>query len=186
MLAGCSLLAARRWREAHSRGRLCHRFPCGQRAMIYAAYSIPFQHAFEQVALFGLDEAEVQPAEDVVGDRLGEADLAVAAPAARLEAGVRELLAEHSQWHAVLQRQGDGSGKGVHESGDRGAFLGHFDEDLARLPVGIETYSDVALVSGDGELMRERGALFRQAVAHCLRRRILVLNFWNQLLAAGY
>src|SRR5437868_15438137 len=104
MLAGCPLLAARRWREAHSRGRLCHRFPCGQRAMICAAYSIPFEHTFEQVTLFGLDEAEMQPAEDVVGDRFGEADLAVAAPAARLEAGVRELLAEHFQRHAMSQR----------------------------------------------------------------------------------
>src|SRR5437660_11321875 len=102
MLTG-SLLAARCRRKAHSRGRLWHRFTRGQRARIYCAYSIALQYAFEQVSLFRLDEAEVEPAEDVVGDRFGKANLAVAAPAARFEAGVGELLAEHFQRHAVLQ-----------------------------------------------------------------------------------
>src|SRR5689334_6481005 len=102
MLTCCSLLAARCRRKAHSRGRLCHRFTWGQPGMIYRAYTVPFKHAFEQVALFGLDEAEMQPAEDVIGDRFGEADLAVAAPAAWLEARVRKLFAEHFERDAVL------------------------------------------------------------------------------------
>ena len=51
----------------------------------------------------------------------------------------------------------------VHQAADGGTFLGHGDEDLARLAVGIEADGDVALVSADVELVRDRRALVRQA-----------------------
>ncbi len=81
-------------------------------------------------------EADLDPAEDVVHDRLGVADLLVAGPARGLEAGVGELLAEDAQRHAVLESKGDGCGEGVHEAGDGGAFLGHADEDFTGWPLG--------------------------------------------------
>ena len=54
---------------------------------------------------------------------------------------------------AVLEGERDGGGEGVHEAGDGGAFLGHADEDLAGLAVGVEADGDVALVSGEAELV---------------------------------
>ncbi len=51
------------------------------------------------------------PAEDVIHDGLGEADLGVIGPAAGLEAHVAELVAEHLERHAVLQGQGDRGGE---------------------------------------------------------------------------
>src|SRR5579871_237749 len=59
----------------------------------------------EQHLLLARQEAQLQPAEDVIHDRLGVADIRVAAPAAGLEASMRELLAERLQRYAVLQRQ---------------------------------------------------------------------------------
>ena len=91
-------------------------------------------------------------------------------PAAGLEAGVRELVAQQLQRHAVLQRDGDGAGKAVHQAADGGAFLGHGDEDLARLSVGIDAHGDVAFVSGDVELVGDGEALVGQAVADGARR----------------
>src|SRR6185437_3313895 len=85
----------------------------------------------------------------------------------------------------VLQRQRDAGRKGVHQAGNRGAFLGHLDKDLARLSVGIEADGDVAFVSGDRELVRQRRALFGQTMAHGSWRRVLILDFGNRLLAAG-
>ena len=72
--------------------------------------------------------------------------LGILAPAAGLEAGVRELFAEQLERHAVLQGDGDGQGEAVHQAADGGAFLGHGDEDFAGLAVGIEADGDVALV----------------------------------------
>ena len=97
------------------------------------------------------------------------------APSAGLEAGVGEFFAEQFQRHAVLQRDGDGAGEAVHEAGDGGAFLGHGDEEFSGLAVGIEADDDVALVSADVELVRDRHALFRQAVTDGTRRRVEVL-----------
>jgi hypothetical protein len=50
------------------------------------------------------EEAQMQPAEDVVHDRLGETDIRIVSPAAGLEAGVSKLLAHQFQRDTVLQR----------------------------------------------------------------------------------
>ncbi len=118
----------------------------------------------EEGELLAGEEADLHPAEEVVHDGLGVADLLVAGPAGGLEAGVGELLAEHPEGNAVLEGERDGGGEGVHESGDGGAFFGHADEDLAGLAVGVEADGDVALVSGERELVGDAGALGGQAV----------------------
>ena len=110
------------------------------------------------------EEADLDPAEDVIHDGLGEADFGVAGPAGGLEAGVGELLAEDAERDAVLESEGYSGGEGVHESGDGGAFFCHADEDFAGLAVGVEAYGDVALVSGEAELVGDGGALGRETV----------------------
>src|SRR5215472_17462135 len=110
---------------------------------------------FEERLLLSGEEAKLQPAEDVIHDRLGVADVGIAAPAAGLEAGMRELLAEQFERHAMLQTDGDGAGEAVHEATDGGAFLGHGDEDLARHTVFVEAHGEIALVSSDAELVRD-------------------------------
>ena len=135
----------------------------------------PWPQVLEQHLLLAGQEAQLEPAEDVVHDRLGEADVGGFAPAAGLEAGVGEFFAQQFQRHAVLQRDGDGAGEAVHEAGDGGAFFRHGDEDFAGLAVGIEADGDVAFVSADVELVRDRHALVVQAVAHGARRRVQVL-----------
>ena len=128
----------------------------------------------EEGELVSGEEAELEPAEDVVHDALGVADLFVAGPAGGLEAGVGEFLAEDAERDAVLEGEGDGGGEGVHEAGDGGAFLGHADEDFAGLAGGVEADGDVALVAGEGELVGEGGALLGQAVADGLGRALLI------------
>ena len=120
--------------------------------------------AGEEVELVSGEEADLDPAEDVIHDRLGVADLLVAGPAGGLEAGVGELLAEDAERDAVLEGERDGGGEGVHEAGDGGAFLGHADEDFAGLAVGVEADGDVALVSGEAELVGDGGALGGETV----------------------
>ena len=112
------------------------------------------------------EEADLDPAEDVIHDGLGVSDLGVAGPSGGLEAGVGELLAEDAEGDAVLEGERDSGGEGVHESGDSGAFLGHADENFTRLSVGVEAYGDVALVSGDAELVGDGGALRGEAMAY--------------------
>src|SRR6202044_41640 len=107
--------------------------------------------AAEEVELVAGEEADLDPAEDVIHDRLGVADLLVAGPAGGLEAGVGELLAEDAQRHAMLKRERDRRRKGVHQARDSGAFLRHADEDLTGLAVGVEPDRDVALMSGEAE-----------------------------------
>ena len=92
---------------------------------------------------------------------------------------MRELFAENLERHAVLQRERDGGGEGVHQAGDRGAFFGHADEDLAGLAVGIEADGDVALVAGDGEFVSDGRALFVQAMTNGARRSVQILHFWS-------
>ncbi len=127
----------------------------------------------EEGELLAGEEAQLEPAEDVIHDGLGVADVLVAGPAGGLKARVRELLAQDFERHSVLQRERDGGGEGVHEAGDGGAFLGHLDEDFARLPVGVKADGDVALVSGDAEFVGKRRTLFRQAMTdgsgRCIR-----------------
>ena len=103
----------------------------------------------EEGELVAGEEAELHPAEEVVHEALGVADLFVAGPAGGLEAGVGELFAEDLEGDAVLEAEGGGGGEGVHEAGDGGAFLGHADEDFAGLAVGVEADGDVAFVAAD-------------------------------------
>ena len=119
----------------------------------------------EEVELVSGEEAELHPAEEVIHDGFGVADLLVAGPAGGLEAGVGELLGEDLEGDAVLEGEGDGGGEGVHQAGDGGAFLGHADEDFAGAAVGVEADGDVALVAGDAELVGDGGALGGEAVA---------------------
>ena len=76
-----------------------------------------------------------------------------------------ELFAEDLEGDAVLEGERDGRREGIHEAGDGGAFLGHADEDFARLPVGVEAYSDVALMAAEAELVGDAGALGGEAMA---------------------
>ena len=54
--------------------------------------------------------------------------------------------------------------EGVHQAADRGAFLGHRDEQLAGAAVGEEADGDVALVAVDVELVGDDSAACRAAV----------------------
>ena len=90
----------------------------------------------------------------------------VAGPAGRLEARMRELLAENAKRDAVLKRERDGRGERVHQAGDSGTLLGHADKDFARLPVRVEADGDVALMSGERELVCDRRALGGQAMTN--------------------
>src|SRR3989442_12058046 len=53
----------------------------------------PRSQVLKQQLLLAGEEAQLQPAEDVVHDRLGEADLGVVWPAPPLETGVRGIFA---------------------------------------------------------------------------------------------
>jgi hypothetical protein len=125
-------------------------------------------------ALLAGEEAELDPAEDVIHDGFGVADVLVAGPAGGLEAGVRELLAQDFERDAVLEGERGGGGEAVHEAGDGGAFFGHADEDFAGLAVGVEADGDVAFVAGDGEFVGERGALVGKTMANGARRTLLM------------
>src|SRR4029077_16642580 len=107
----------------------------------------PESQIFDQHLLLAGEEAELERAEDGVHDRLGEADVGIAGPAAGLEAGVRELFAEQLQRHAMLQRDGRGQRKAIHQAADRRSFFSHGDEKFAGLTVRIEADGDVTLVA---------------------------------------
>ena len=49
---------------------------------------------FEQELLLAAQKAHLEPAEDVIHDRLGEANVGIGGPSAGLEAGMREFLTE--------------------------------------------------------------------------------------------
>src|SRR5580658_4511923 len=69
----------------------------------------------EQKLLLPGQETQLQPAEDVVHDRLGKADVGIAGPAARLKPRVRELFAQQLQRHPMLQRNGRSQRKAIHQ-----------------------------------------------------------------------
>src|SRR5208282_5866049 len=79
----------------------------------------------EQELLLSAEEAHLEPAENVVHDRLGKSDIGIARPSAGLKASVRKFFAEQLQRHAMLQRDGRGQGKAVHEPRNGRAFLRH-------------------------------------------------------------
>ncbi len=107
----------------------------------------------------------MEPAEDVVHDRFGVSDFGSLAPAAGFKARVRELLAQHLERHAMLQRQRDRAGKAVHQARDRGPFFGHGHEDFARTSVRIKSDGDVALMASHFEFVGDRRPLFLAADA---------------------
>ncbi len=76
-----------------------------------------------------------------------------------------ELVDQVAQRHAVLKGDADGGREGVHQTGDGGAFLGHLEEDFAGLAVVVQADGDVAFVAGDVELVGDRLAFGREAVA---------------------
>src|SRR5258707_12996492 len=82
----------------------------------------PGTQVIEEQLLLPAEEAELEPAEDIVHDRLGEADVGIARPPAGLEASVRKLLAEKFERHPMLQRDRNRQRKTVHEPGDRRPF----------------------------------------------------------------
>ena len=126
----------------------------------------PQPQILKQHLLLAGQEAQLDPAEDVVHDALGVADVRIAGPSARLKACVGEFFAEQLQRNAVLQRDGDGQREAVHQAAHRGSFFCHGDEELARLAIGIEADGDVSLVVSDFEFVGDGGAFFLQLVAH--------------------
>jgi hypothetical protein len=78
---------------------------------------------------------------------------------------VREFPHERIQRHAVLPGQTRQRANAVHEAANGGTFLGHGDEQFAGLAVVKQTDREIAFVTGDIELMRDRGARVRQAAA---------------------
>ena len=64
-------------------------------------------------------ERDAQPAEDVVDNALGDADVGVLGVPHRLEAGVRELVHIHFQRHAVLQAHRHRRAEAIHQAADR-------------------------------------------------------------------
>src|SRR5579863_1610640 len=147
-----------------------YRFCCRRRAW-------PQAQVLEEHLLLAGGEAQIEPAEDVVHDRLGEADVGIAAPAAGLEAGVGKLLAQQFQRHAVLQSNGDGAGEAVHEAADRRSLFGHSDEDFAHAVVGIKSDGDVALMSAYVEFVSDRSSFSLQFVAYGAWRSVEIFFF---------
>src|SRR5439155_611634 len=121
--------------------------------------------------LVGCEELLAHPAEDVVDDRLRDADIRVVRLPARLEPHVRELRHVHLERHAVLEAERDRDHEGVHEAGERRAFLGDVDKDVAGRPVLVEADVDVALVVADAELAADLLAVVRQPLPLAQRHR---------------
>ena len=53
--------------------------------------------------LFPREEPQLHPAEKIIHDGLCVADLRVSGPAGRLKTCMRQLVAEHFQWHSMLK-----------------------------------------------------------------------------------
>ena len=85
--------------------------------------------------LVAVDELATEPAEHVIGNRGGIADIRVPGETAWLEALVGELLHQGGKRHAILQGNGSERADGVHETANRAAFLGHRDKELTGLAV---------------------------------------------------
>src|SRR5436190_12525093 len=106
----------------------------------------PRTQVVEQQLLLSAEEAELEPAEDVVHDRLGKADISIARPPTGLEPSMSKLLTEKFERHAMLQRDRDRQRKTVHQPRDSRTFLSHLDKNFPRLPIRIEPDDDVSLV----------------------------------------
>src|ERR1700737_4553446 len=97
-----------------------------------------------------------------------------------LEARVDEFIHQRLERHSVLQADGNGKREAVHEAGKCGTFLGHLDEDFARLAGLIHADSDVALVAADGKLVSDRGALARQLTAMRADEELALFGYWRR------
>src|ERR1035437_5022019 len=114
------------------------------------------------------NELQSQPAENVIGDGRGVADLRVFGETARLKTLVRELAGERIQRHAVLKRHAGERADAVHQSADGRTFLRHCDEKFAGLAVLEQTDGEITFVAGDVEFVRERLARVGQTTAQRL------------------
>src|SRR5688572_21426459 len=76
-----------------------------------------------------------------------------------------ELVDEHLQRHAVLERVRNRLRESIGESGNRRPFLCHRQEDFARLAILEEPYCDVALVTRDVEFVCNRRTLVGKLAA---------------------
>ena len=82
------------------------------------------------------EETQVQPAENVIHEALGIADLFVARPARWFKPGVCEFLAQHSERNAVLQSQRDRRCESIHQAGDGQPSLAILMKISPGCPVG--------------------------------------------------
>ena len=67
----------------------------------------------------------------------------------------------------MLQRERNHRCERIHKPGNGRAFFRHPDEDLARRPVFVDPYCEVALLTRDREVVGDGPPLIRQAPAHC-------------------
>ena len=74
----------------------------------------------------------------------------------RLESSMAKLVDKDLQRHTVLQRDGNGRTKAIHQTADRAPFFGHGDENFSRSTVWIEANVEVTLVTADAKLVRNR------------------------------
>ena len=77
---------------------------------------------------------------------------------------MRQLIAKNAQWDAVLEADGNDRTEALHQAGNGRSFLGHPDEDLAGLTVGVKTDRQIAFMSTDREVVCNRRTLVGKAV----------------------
>ena len=118
--------------------------------------------------LVTFDELAREPAEHVIGDARRMANVRIFCEPARFEPLIREFFHQTLERHAVLKRNRSERADGVHQTADSAAFLRHRDEKLARLAILVQADGDIAFVSGDLELVCQRRARVRHAMAHGL------------------
>ena len=85
----------------------------GDRAAVHRA-GLPFHSLLRLFDSAGLRDPQGEPAEDVVDDRMGVADL-VRRPARRLEAGQGEAVDVGRERHGALQAERDAHRQGVEQ-----------------------------------------------------------------------
>ncbi len=117
------------------------------------------------LSLGDVAEGEFEVAGDIVDDGLGFGDFGVACVAHRLEAHALEAFDGFFDGEAVLHGDTEGSAEGLAHAGECGAFFGDFEEDFAGRAIGVEADGEVALVPIDAELVGDRLAGGRQALA---------------------
>lgn len=103
----------------------------------------------------GWRELDLDVSRHVVDDAVGFGDVWVAGVAHGFEAHALESADGVLGGEAVLDSEGEGTAEGLAHAVHGGAFLGHFDEDLAGLAIGVEADGEIALVVPDGELVGE-------------------------------